>query len=1406
MRQKTGGKVLGILLSLVLVLGVFLALGASAWADYYEYVERWWDGDSRQVKESIGAQDCKPYVEGTLSGWYVVPPGASVTAEDRLTVSGEANIILCDGSKLLCEEGISVSEGNTLNIYGQSGGSGELVCEVEFDDDNAAIGSDNEDRPCGTVNIYGGKVSANGNGEYSYGAGIGGGDACDGGTIYIYGGEVNAAGGYDAAGIGGGEDGSGGTVTIYGGEVHAAGFDRGAGIGGGEGGSGGTITIYGGSVYAESGDHEKEEFDGNSAGIGGGEGGSGGTITIYGGYVEAKGGVGGAGIGGGKNGDGGTITINGGTVKADAYTDLMDAPTGAAIGGGNHGNSGIITITGGVITADAAHNGAGIGGGNLGNYDRIEITGGVITANAGFGGAGIGSGDFDGNRYGGTIVISGNAEVHATGSGGGAGIGGGQFVTGGGITISGNANVEAHGSDVPASTEGGAGIGGGVNADSGEIRICENATVVAYGGEGGAGIGGGNKNGWGGDGNYITIADNADVTAIAGDEAAGIGGGDGGDGGTINLNGGVVRAYANGDSSGAGIGGGDGGDGGTVNIYGIHIIAFGGEGGAGIGSDLDEGQGSVRFYRNLSVRAGADEGSAAEVSRDYYVSDHHQRYVEIWDTFTVRYDANGATSGTVPTDSHGYKYLDGATVLDNSGNLKRTDYAFMGWNTKADGSGTDYQPGESFPVTDNITLYAKWDFGSVPYMDWDGEKLVEKTGEEACKVYDLVTADTTALTDGKWYVVLDSVSIDSRITVNGTAHMIITDGATLDAKQGITVLSENGLILHGQSSGTGNLNAAAGDLNDTAGIGGGEYGTAGEITINGVNVTAAGGMSAAGIGGGDDGGAGTITINGGTITATGGSYGAGIGSGGHTGQRGSGGTITINGGTVTATGGNQAAGIGAGSLSGGYGGMETYVTVNGGTVNATGGNGAPGIGSGHNSAGSTVTLNGGRVTATAGGSEAGIGVYAASDAGTVYFNGSIVHIATEGRLGVRAATVAFNELPQIVLYVNPDSEEEHIVPTEERISTLTELEGTKYVEVRPGEVFTITFDTDGGSEIAPITLHAGDPITPPADPTKEGCTFAGWEPALPAVMPAENLTVKAIYEPDEPRITGCDLMLGGTPNFRFYVHIPEGFDSTGAYMTFDIHSKLERSYTRNYDEGLDIDGRKVFGCDVFSIEMAEPITAVFHYGEGKTVSKTWSVQDYLEKFQSSDPAYPLAAATRNYGHYMQPYLSVVHGFTYGTGEGYDYQAMPAASGIFPLPELPGYQRVWGEKGYDPAALSSVGYYDTFDQDTKLNIRLGFRLPPETLAVTVNGDPSAAIVRTLGPTDYLIEIPNIAANDLGRARRIEIMAGDKVVYDAYLSAMSYVSTVLAAKRDQPGEAEALTAFYEYYDAARHYGDS
>ena len=81
--------------------------------------------------------------------------------------------------------------------------------------------------------------------------------------------------------------------------------------------------------------------------------------------------------------------------------------------------------------------------------------------------------------------------------------------------------------------------------------------------------------------------------------------------------------------------------------------------------------------------------------------------------------------------------------------------------------------------------------------------------------------------------------------------------------------------------------------------------------------------------------------------------------------------------------------------------------------------------------------------------------------------------------------------------------------------------------------YTITFDTAGGSEIAPITQDYGTAITAPADPTREGYTFIGWDREIPTTMPAENITLKARWK-DIEKPTGEIII--GTNKWREFLN------------------------------------------------------------------------------------------------------------------------------------------------------------------------------------------------------------------------------------------------------------------------------
>jgi uncharacterized repeat protein (TIGR02543 family) len=79
--------------------------------------------------------------------------------------------------------------------------------------------------------------------------------------------------------------------------------------------------------------------------------------------------------------------------------------------------------------------------------------------------------------------------------------------------------------------------------------------------------------------------------------------------------------------------------------------------------------------------------------------------------YTVEYNGNGNTSGTLPIPQYMDPYVSGTTsitIRTNSGSLAKTGFTFSGWNTAANGSGTDYAVSASYGGGASLTLYAKW--------------------------------------------------------------------------------------------------------------------------------------------------------------------------------------------------------------------------------------------------------------------------------------------------------------------------------------------------------------------------------------------------------------------------------------------------------------------------------------------------------------------------------------------------------------------------------------------------------------------------------------------------------------------------------------------------------------------------
>ncbi len=155
--------------------------------------------------------------------------------------------------------------------------------------------------------------------------------------------------------------------------------------------------------------------------------------------------------------------------------------------------------------------------------------------------------------------------------------------------------------------------------------------------------------------------------------------------------------------------------------------------------------------------------------------------------------------------------------------------------------------------------------------------------------------------------------------------------------------------------------------------------------------------------------------------------------------------------------------------------------------------------------------------------------------------------------------------------------------------------------------YTITFDTDGGTEIAPITLEYGEAITPPANPEKEGYTFIGWSPEIPETMPANDITVVAQYEkneepadPDAPtaKVTGIKVI--NLPNKTQYSYKDKSLDLSGI--------ALKVMYSDGKSEIItDTDMLKAYGFNASSVGTKTITVSYGGYTDEFeiTVSYTW---------------------------------------------------------------------------------------------------------------------------------------------------------------------------------------------------------
>ena len=158
--------------------------------------------------------------------------------------------------------------------------------------------------------------------------------------------------------------------------------------------------------------------------------------------------------------------------------------------------------------------------------------------------------------------------------------------------------------------------------------------------------------------------------------------------------------------------------------------------------------------------------------------------------------------------------------------------------------------------------------------------------------------------------------------------------------------------------------------------------------------------------------------------------------------------------------------------------------------------------------------------------------------------------------------------------------------------------------------YTITFDTDGGSEISPITQDYGSEITAPANPSKTGYTFVGWDKEIPTAMPAENITIKAQWKANSYTITfdtdggseispitqdyGSEITAPANPSKTGYTFVGWDKEIPTAMPAENITIKAQwkaNSYTITFDSdgGSTVESKTLSWNDKVLDGVAEPI-------------------------------------------------------------------------------------------------------------------------------------------------------------------------------------------------------------------------
>ena len=340
---------------------------------------------------------------------------------------------------------------------------------------------------------------------------------------------------------------------------------------------------------------------------------------------------------------------------------------------------------------------------------------------------------------------------------------------------------------------------------------------------------------------------------------------------------------------------------------------------------------------------------------------------------------------------------------------------------------------------------------------------------------------------------------------------------------------------------------------------------------------------------------------------------------------------------------------------------------------------------------------------------------------------------------------------------------------------------------------TITPESEYLTESLSVTDADGEDVEVSADGT--------------FLMPGGDVTISAVFREGKPTFTTHSLVLGGELGLNFFMDLPmsEGVDYSGSRMSFTVSGETEEDFLDPSDTDLNGNGYYGFTCLLNALQLADDISAEFHYtvnGEEKTVSQVYTAEAYLNALIDndfvSDEVKTLAGSLLDYGYHSQLFLS---GLENRVGAG-DHAGVTthftdtySADQIADILNALAGQDFGRQRNRNIATVTCSLYLDS-------TTSICLYLTPANgydgaISALLDNEPVSVAADANGR--YRIVIPDISADQLDRVHRVVISTDGADPMLVQVSVLSYIKTCLEHEASSDEMIDAMASLYYYYAA-------